>query len=116
MFRFEGGGGGGGGEGFFSEHVTEETRSKRRSREEVGGSGRRWESQKTTRTQSKDNRETVTTKGNSMRNLDGWFAVSLVDGQEIKVRESDLFNVKKYMIPLQSTVVRMQENVDLENV
>ena len=60
--------------------------------------------------ESKDNRETVATKGNAMRNLDGWFAVSLVDGQEIKVRESDLFNVKKYMIKIKQVYVSSRDN------
>ena len=60
--------------------------------------------------ESKDNGETITTKGNTVRKLDGWFAVSLVDGQEIKVRESDLFNVKKYMIKRKKVYVSSRDN------
>ena len=47
--------------------------------------------------ESKDDGKTITTKGSAMRKLDGWFAVSLDKGQKIKVRKSNLFNIKKYM-------------------
>ena len=61
--------------------------------------------------ESKDDGKTVTTKaGSAMRKLDGWFTVSLVNGQEIKVRKFDLFNVKKYMIKRKQVYVSSRDN------
>ena len=48
--------------------------------------------------ESTPNGESKSTRGRATRKKDGWFRIDLVDDRELRVREADLYNEKKYRL------------------